>query len=149
MSKKKAFTIIELLVVITVIAILVGIAIPRFKGIQDEANQSRAKAELRVLQTAIESFYMNSTPNAYPGTTQQICQDDLNGATPLIVAEILYDPFRSSAEYRYRRSSNADYYVVYSYGPNGDQDIDGIGDDGVLSGTDDDDIFATNGTGAF
>ena len=142
---KKGFTLIELLVVISVIAILVGIAIPRFKGMQDEANASKAKAELRVLQTAIESFYMNQTPNAYPGTTAAICVDDLNGASPLIVGEVLYDPFRSSTEYNY--ILNGDYYVVFSYGPDGAADITGISAAGVLAGVDDDDLYVSNGTG--
>lgn len=145
--KIKGFTIIELLVVIAIIAILVGIAIPRFKGMQDEANQSKAKAELRVLQSAVESYYMNQTPNAYPPTTTTLCASYLNSASPLIVGEVLYDPFRSSAEYRYRRSGNGEYYVIYSYGPDGSQDITGINNSGVLQGTDDDDIYVTNGTG--
>ena len=147
LRREKGFTIIELLVVITVIAILVGIAIPRFKGMQDEANQSKAKAELRVLQTAIESYYMNQTPNAYPSTTTTLCASYLNSASPLFVGEVLYDPFRSSAEYRYYLSSNGDYYVVFSYGPDGAADITGINTSGVLQGTNDDDIYATNGTG--
>lgn len=145
--RTKGFTVIELLVVISVIAILVGIAIPRFKGMQDEANDSKARSELRVLQTAIESYYMNQTPNAYPGTTTTICADDLNSATPLIIGEVLYDPFRSSAEYNYILDTNGDYYVAFSYGPDGAADITGINTSGVLQGTNDDDIYVTNGTG--
>ncbi|MFH2137506.1 MAG: type II secretion system protein GspG [Candidatus Omnitrophota bacterium] len=144
---RKGFTIIELLVVIMVIAILVGIAIPRFKGVQDEANISKAKAELKVLQTAVESYYMNQTPNAYPATSTTICASSLNAASPQIVAEVLQDPFRSAAEYVFRRSSNGSYYVIYSYGADRAQDITGIGTTGVLTGTNDDDIYATNGSG--
>lgn len=141
---RKGFTLIELLVVISVIAILVGIAIPRFKGMQDEANVSKAKAELRVLQTAIESFYMNATPNAYPGTTTAICVDDLNGASPLIIGEPLYDPFESATEYNY--ILNNSYYVVFSTGPDGAAGITAISAAGALTGLGDD-IYATNGTG--
>ncbi len=143
--RSKGFTIIELLVVISVIAILVGIAIPRFKGMQDEANISKAKAELRVLQTAIESHYMNITPNAYPATSATVCASDLNNDTPLIIGEPLYDPFRSSAEYNY--ILNGSYYVTFSYGPDGAADITGISAAGVLAGSNDDDIYASNGTG--
>lgn len=144
---RKGFTLIELLVVISVIAILVGIAIPRFKGMQDEANQSKAKGELRVLQTAIESYYMNQTPNAYPATSTTVCASTLNAASPLIIGEPLYDPFRSSAEYNYILDSGGDYYVAFSYGPDGAADITGINTSGVLLGADDDDIYVTNGTG--
>lgn len=143
----KGFTIIELLVVIAVIAILVGIAIPRFKGMQDEANQSKTKAELRVLQTAIESYYMNQTPNAYPATSTTICATTLNSASPLIIGEVLFDPFRSSAEYRYVLDTNGNYYVVFSYGFDGTADITGINTSGALQGVNDDDVYVTNGTG--
>lgn len=147
LRRNKGFTIIELLVVISIIAILVGIAIPRFKGMQDEANGSKARAELRVLQTALESYYMNQTPNAYPSTSTTICASTLNSASPLIIGEVLYDPFRSSAEYNYILDTNGNYYVVFSYGPDGAADITGINTSGALQGTDDDDIYATNGTG--
>ena len=145
---RKGFTLIELLIVISVIAILVGIAVPRFRGMQDEANQSKANAELRVLETAIESYYMNQTPNAYPATTTTLCAAYLNDASPLIVSDVLTDPFRTGgAEYNYIRSSNGSYYVVFSYGPDATADITGISDAGVLAGTDDDDLYASNGTG--
>ena len=144
---RKGFTLIELLVVISVIAILVGIAIPRFKGMQDEANISKANAELRVMQTAIESYYMNQTPNAYPATSTTVCASTLNSASPLIIGEPLLDPFRSAAEYNYIRSANSTYYVAFSYGPDGAADITGINNSGVLQGVNDDDIYASNGTG--
>jgi len=134
-----------LLVVISVIAILVGIAIPRFKGMQDEANITKAKAELRVMQTAIESHYMNITPNAYPATSTTVCTD-LNNDTPLIIGEPLIDPFEGgSTQYNY--ILNTPYYVVFSTGPDGAADITGISAAGVLAGVNDDDIYASNGTG--
>ena len=144
-KNNRAFTIIELLVVISVIAILVGIALPRFKGMQDEGNKSKAKSETKTIQTALESWFINHTPNAYPSALSE-----LTSASPLILATALYDPFRSAGnEYAYLISPNEMYYVVSSFGPNGHPDITGIEDDGTLTGVDDDDIFATNGTGLF
>ena len=144
--KKQGFTLIELLVVISVISILVGIAIPRFRGMQDEANQSKAEAELRVLQTAIESHYMNATPNAYPATSTTVVASDLDDDTPLIIGEALVDPFEGgTTEYNY--ILNDPYYVIFSTGPDSAADITGISAAGVLAGTNDDDIYASNGTG--
>lgn len=64
---KKGFTLIELLIVIAVISILIGIALPRFKGMQEEGKIAQAKAELRTLQTAVESYYIHNN-NTYPAT---------------------------------------------------------------------------------
>ncbi|UCD15446.1 MAG: prepilin-type N-terminal cleavage/methylation domain-containing protein, partial [Candidatus Omnitrophota bacterium] len=60
MNKKRkvlmGFTLIELLIVIAVISILLSIALPRFRGMQEEGNIAKAKGELRTLQTAVESY---------------------------------------------------------------------------------------------
>ena len=148
MRSKRGFTIIELLVVISVIAILVGVALPRFKGMQEEANKGKAKAELKTLQTAVESFYINQNPQEYPESTSTLFGSYLTSASPSIVASALYDPFSSAAtEYLYWSSSDIRYYVIFSVGPDGNADITGIGDDGVLQGSANDDIWVTNGTG--
>ena len=141
--KVKGFTLIELLIVMAIISILVGIALPRFRGMQDEANIAKAQGELRALKTAIESYYMHVS--AYPATTATICATSLNDASPIIIEDVLTDPFRTGgAEYNY--ILNGRYYVVFSYGVDGAADITGITNVGVLQGTNDDDIFATNGT---
>lgn len=146
--KRAGFTIIELMVVMLVIAILVGVTIPRFKGMQDQANISKAEMELKTLQTAVESYYINQNPRAYPSSTETLASDYLVDAVPNIVSSVLYDPFRSgSVEYGYYRSDNGNYYVITSVGPDGAADITGIDDTGALTGTDDDDIYATNGVG--
>lgn len=117
---KKGFTIIELLVVIAVIAILVGIALPRFKGMQDEGNIAKAKAELRTLQSAIESYYIHNN-NAYPATGSSALQTALASAMPSIITYVPTDPFSSTgADYGYvLGGTNNKYYVVYSAGPGG------------------------------
>ena len=63
MFRRKGFTILELLIVIAVIGILVGIALPRFKGMQDEGNIAKAKGDLRTLQTAVESYAIHTGGN--------------------------------------------------------------------------------------
>ena len=146
---KNAFTLIEILAVIMVIAIIVGIAIPRFSGVQDEALMTKAKVELRTIQSALESYYMHQTPSAYPPTSDTIISDYLMRQVPQIASQILFDPFKSDqSEYNYILSDNGRYYVIFSAGPNGEESISGIDDEGAIAGSLTDDIYLTNGPGS-
>ncbi len=60
----KAFTLIELLIVVAIIAILAAIAVPNFLEAQVRAKVSRAKADMRSVATAVESYAVDN--NAYP-----------------------------------------------------------------------------------
>jgi type II secretion system protein G len=60
----KAFTLIELLIVVAIIAILAAIAVPNFLEAQTRAKVSRARADQRSLATAIESYHVDN--NRYP-----------------------------------------------------------------------------------
>lgn len=61
---KKAFTLIELLIVVAIIAILAAIAVPNFLEAQVRAKVSRAKTDMRSLSTGLESYYVDN--NSYP-----------------------------------------------------------------------------------
>ena len=117
---KKGFTLIELLIVIAVISILIGIALPRFKGMQDEGNIAAAKAELRTLQTAVESYYIHNS-NTYPTTGSAALQTAMASATLSIITYVPTDPFsESGADYVYvMGGTNSKYYILYSVGPGG------------------------------
>lgn len=118
MYRRKGFTIIELLIVIAVIAILVGIALPRFKGMQDEGKIAQAKGELRTLQSAVESYYIHQS-NTYPTALSF-----LTGATitPNLLGNALpTDPFNGTSNYGY--ATNGSYYTAYSVGTGGNGSV--------------------------
>ncbi|MFP4381280.1 MAG: prepilin-type N-terminal cleavage/methylation domain-containing protein [Candidatus Sumerlaeia bacterium] len=62
--KKNAFTLIELLIVVAIIAILAAIAVPNFLEAQVRAKVGRVKADLRSLATGLESYAVDN--NHYP-----------------------------------------------------------------------------------
>lgn len=61
---KKAFTLIELLIVVAIIAILAAIAVPNFLEAQTRAKVSRVAADQRSYATALETYYIDN--NTYP-----------------------------------------------------------------------------------
>jgi type II secretion system protein G len=63
-ERATAFTLIELLIVVAIIAILAAIAVPNFLEAQVRAKASRVKADLRTLATALESYAVDQ--NTYP-----------------------------------------------------------------------------------
>lgn len=61
---RKAFTLIELLIVVAIIAILAAIAVPNFLEAQTRAKVTRVMAEMRTHATALESYRVDN--NRYP-----------------------------------------------------------------------------------
>jgi len=57
--KSHAFTLIELLIVVAIIAILSAIAVPNFLEAQVRAKVSREKSEMRTIATALEMYIVD------------------------------------------------------------------------------------------
>ena len=142
MKRTSGFTLIEMMIVIVVIAILLGVLLPQFRGTQDEAAIQRARSELRTVATALESYYIHNS-NAFPSTLTS-----LTTASPRIISSVPDDPFRAATDYTYFVSGNSHYYVVVSYGPNRAAEISAISNTGALTGSVTDDVCITNGTPA-
>ncbi len=64
MPARRAFTLIELLIVVAIIAILAAIAVPNFLEAQTRSKVSRTLADMRSLKTALELYAVDY--NKYP-----------------------------------------------------------------------------------
>ena len=63
----KAFTLIELLIVVAIIAILAAIAVPNFLEAQTRSKVSRVKTDLRTLATGLEMYQVDNNRIPYDG----------------------------------------------------------------------------------
>ena len=87
MKKRSAFTLIELMVVVAIIAILAAIAIPQYRKFQLKSKTSEAKMNIGAIVTAEESFaaengqyaQCSGRPSGTPGPTKRDWGTSTNG----------------------------------------------------------------------
>ena len=73
---EQGFTLVEIMIVVAIIALLAAIAIPNLLRARMTSNDALAKATLRAMSTASES-YGTANNGLYPGN-----ESSLTGATP-------------------------------------------------------------------
>src|SRR5262245_56804115 len=66
--RKSAFTLIELLIVVAIIAILAAIAVPNLLEAQTRAKVSRTKSDMRTLGSAIRAYEVDNNRPIPSGT---------------------------------------------------------------------------------
>lgn len=83
-KNEKAFTLVEIMIVVAIIGLLASIAIPNLIRARLNANESAAKASLRTIGTAMESYRAADPTSVYPSALT-----DLSGATPPYIDSVL------------------------------------------------------------
>lgn len=66
----KGFTLIELMVVMTIVALLIAVAVPRYFHSVDKARESTLRHDLNVMREAIDKFYGDH--ERYPASLEEL-----------------------------------------------------------------------------
>ena len=144
MTRIRAFTLIELLIVVAIIAILAAIAVPNFLEAQVRAKVARAKTDMRTMAVALEQYHVDN--NKFPDIFMRLRVI----TTPVqYITSVPRDVFRLHQTtgggfqrqrfYRYGAMplDGPSRYIIASNGP--DTDIDTYSSSNPGGGSDNDD----------
>jgi len=83
-AEESGFTLVELLIVISILGVLAGVVVFSVAGIQDNSQTSACKAEASTVKSAEEAYYVKN--KAY-GTASDLttAPNKLLGSTPTLV----------------------------------------------------------------
>ncbi|MFC1600776.1 type II secretion system protein [Candidatus Sumerlaeota bacterium] len=111
--RRRAFTLIELLIVVLIIAILAAIAVPNFLAFQTRAKVSRARSDMRAIATALEAYAVEWS--TYPPNDGSFCVIPVEITTPIayISTNKFVDPFAEHIQEQSSSSSAISRHYTY------------------------------------
>ena len=134
-QNKKAFTLIEILLVIIIIGILVAMVVPNFAGRGEQARKAAARADIESnLATVLDMYELDN--GHYPTTEQGLNAVVIAPTTTPVPTnwngpylkkkKVPLDPWGRAYVYMSPGTHNAEEYDLSSYGPDGIESDDDI-----------------------
>jgi general secretion pathway protein G len=119
----RAFTLIELLLVLVILGILAAIVVPKFSGRTEQARQAAAQSQIATLSTALDAFEVDNGyyPKGKNGLADlvQAPRDAQNWRGPYMKTDVPADPWNHPYVYECPGKRNPSSYDLYSIGPDG------------------------------
>lgn len=155
----RAFTLIELLIVVAIIAILAVIALPNFLDAQVRSRVARVESDMRSLALGLEAYHLDyndyplsaNPPSWQPPTqtwrlTTPVAYLTAVPHDPFVnrpAAMLLGGPFGLFGDYIHYVDQGVldQYWLLFSYGPDGDMEFQQLHYDPTNGTLSDGDIY--------
>lgn len=128
-KREQAFTLVELLLVVTIIGILAGAVMLNFSGRTQEAKITRAQQDIKNIGMALSMYeiQIGSYPSSDQGLMALVEDPGVEGWTkPFTQQKTFRDPWGNDYRYNTPGDKSGMEYDLYSIGPDGQ---DGSEDD--------------------
>lgn len=118
----RAFTLVELLLVLVILAVLAMVVVPKFTGRSEQARETAAKTDIANLETALDAFEVDC--GRFPSTEEglRVLLEPPAGVQNWrgpYIKRAPVDPWGNAYVYRYPGAHNAGSYDLSSPGPDG------------------------------
>ncbi len=129
-KSQRAFTLIELLLVLVILAVLAAVVVPKFTKRSEQARIAAAQTDISNMETSLDAFEVDT--GRYPSSEEGLQAlveapgSIKNWKGPYLKKGVPNDPWGNPYNYRNPGSHNSTGYDLYSFGPDGH---DGGGDD--------------------
>lgn len=108
--KERAFTLVEILVVVTIIALLATFGAISYSQFIKQSRDARRRTDIEQIRASIEMYRSFDSLGQYP-TTIQFGTGDIKDATATYLSKVPNDPLPANTYYYLVLDSNRDYLL--------------------------------------
>ena len=117
-TRRAAFTLVEMLLVLVILAVLAAIVIPKMSGRSQQAKVTAAGTQIKSFELALDSFEVDT--GSYPNSLDALVNEPSgvqNWKGPYLKQSIPVDPWGNAYVYTYPGKHVANGYDIQSFGP--------------------------------
>ena len=113
-SRRSAFTLIELLLVMVILAILAAVVAPKMMGRGEDAKKAAAKADIHTIAGALDQFEVDN--GRYPSTEEglAVLATPITPGAHVYISKMPKDPWGNQYVYMYPGQHNPQGFDIYT-----------------------------------
>lgn len=132
-SAARAFTLMEMMLVLLIIALIIGAVAVRFGNFESNAQITTTEGKVRTLEAALMSyktlnmFYPTQSQGLEALVTRPSGDPQPKRWSQFVKPDGIMDPWGRKMQYRHPGKHNTGGYDIFSFGPDGVESGDDIG----------------------